>query len=37
MSLAKSGEKNPMFGKTHPAESIALVSEARIGEKSDVW
>jgi group I intron endonuclease len=32
MSLANSGENNPMFGKTHTAETIAKMSLAKSGE-----
>lgn len=32
MSLAKSGENHPMYGKNHSAEAIAKMSEAKIGK-----
>ena len=34
MSEAQSGEKNPMFGKTHTKESKGKISEAKSGAKN---
>ena len=33
MSLAKSGTKNPLFGKTHSNESKQLIRDKKIGTK----
>lgn len=34
MSLSNSGEKNPMYGKTHTKKTRQKIREAKIGEKS---
>jgi group I intron endonuclease len=37
MGEARAGDKNPMFGKKHTAETLALLSQAKIGENNPMF